>query len=137
MFWRSVSVRLCTRIPSFEYNQGIWVQQRSEEYFLRSVPFRHGLGIPALKAQGTCAIVVGILINRGFSMDTNSTNPILLAIPERFESERLIIRAPLLDDGPMVNAAVSVSIGELRPWMPWARTVPTGVAEQNIRRRAN
>jgi len=68
-------------------------------------------------------------------MDMNSTNPILLSIPERFESERLIIRAPLLDDGPMVNAAVSASIGELRPWMPWARTVPTEEQSEVISRQ--
>lgn len=68
-------------------------------------------------------------------MDMHSTNPILLAIPERFESERLIIRAPLLDDGPMVNAAVSASIGELRPWMPWARTVPTEEQSEVISRQ--
>ncbi|RJE88451.1 N-acetyltransferase [Paenibacillus sp. 1011MAR3C5] len=68
-------------------------------------------------------------------MDMKSTNPILLSIPERFESERLIIRAPLLDDGPLVNAAVQASIDELRPWMPWARTVPTEEQSEVISRQ--
>ncbi|REK74993.1 GNAT family N-acetyltransferase [Paenibacillus paeoniae] len=67
-------------------------------------------------------------------MDTHSTNPILLAIPERIESKRLIIRAPLLNDGPMVNAAVQGSIDELRPWMPWARHVPTEEQSEVISR---
>ncbi|MFF2885794.1 GNAT family N-acetyltransferase [Paenibacillus sp. NPDC057967] len=68
-------------------------------------------------------------------MDMKSTNPILISIPERFESERLIIRAPLLDDGPLVNAAVQASIDELRPWMPWARNVPTEEQSEVISRQ--
>ncbi len=53
------------------------------------------------------------------------TDPILLPIPESFESNRLIIRAPLLDDGKMVNEAIKESINELQPWMPWAKQIPT------------
>ncbi len=49
-------------------------------------------------------------------------------IPERFETERLLIRAPLPGDGRVVNDAIRESIDELRPWMPWARVVPS-VAE--------
>lgn len=52
-------------------------------------------------------------------------NPILLSIPESFESARLIIRAPLYGDGAAVNEAVIESREELWPWMPWARSVPT------------
>ncbi|MGO4107847.1 GNAT family N-acetyltransferase [Paenibacillus sp. YAF4_2] len=52
-------------------------------------------------------------------------NPILLSIPESFESTRLIIRAPLYGDGAAVNEAVIESREELWPWMPWAKSVPT------------
>jgi ribosomal-protein-serine acetyltransferase len=52
-------------------------------------------------------------------------DPILLPIPESFETKRLIIRAPLWEDGVMVNRAIKESIDELRPWMPWAQQIPT------------
>ncbi|USG64804.1 GNAT family N-acetyltransferase [Brevibacillus ruminantium] len=58
-------------------------------------------------------------------MKTNHTDPILLSIPESFESERLLIRAPLWGDGAAVNEAVRESVEELRPWMPWAEQIPT------------
>ncbi|WP_274365658.1 GNAT family N-acetyltransferase [Paenibacillus thermotolerans] len=56
-------------------------------------------------------------------------DPIMLQFPESFESERLIIRAPQWGDGLKVNEGVKESIKELRPWMPWAQSVPT--AEQS------
>lgn len=68
-------------------------------------------------------------------MVTNSINPILLSIPESFESKRLMIRAPLLDDGAMINAAIKNSIDELRPWMPWAQQVPTVEQSEVISRQ--
>lgn len=49
-------------------------------------------------------------------------------VPDRFETERLLIRAPQPGDGKAVNDAIRESIAELRPWMPWARVVPS-VAE--------
>ncbi|CDN43365.1 GNAT family N-acetyltransferase [Paenibacillus sp. P22] len=54
-------------------------------------------------------------------MKINDFDAILLSIPESFESERLLIRAPLRDDGAAVNEAVKESSEELRPWMPWAK----------------
>jgi RimJ/RimL family protein N-acetyltransferase len=48
------------------------------------------------------------------------TDPILRDFPEQFESERLLIRAPLPGDGAEIHAAITESLGELRPWMPWA-----------------
>ncbi len=48
------------------------------------------------------------------------TDPILRDFPERFESERLLIRGPLPGDGAEVHAAIEESLDELRPWMPWA-----------------
>ncbi|MBH5320465.1 GNAT family N-acetyltransferase [Paenibacillus sp. GSMTC-2017] len=58
-------------------------------------------------------------------MGTTNNDPNLLSIPESFESERLLIRAPLWGDGPAVHRAVVGSIEELRPWMPWAKNIPT------------
>lgn len=48
--------------------------------------------------------------------------------PDHFETERLLIRAPLPNDGRAVNAAISESLAELRPWMGWAQTAQS-VAE--------
>lgn len=53
------------------------------------------------------------------------SNPILLDIPEQFESNRLLIRAPRSGDGPALNEAVVESFNELRQWLPWAKTIPT------------
>lgn len=58
-------------------------------------------------------------------MEKTIVEPILLSFPESFESERLLIRAPLWGDGVMVNEAVQESLDELRSWMPWARSLPT------------
>ena len=48
------------------------------------------------------------------------TSPLLLHVPDSFESERLLIRAPQPGDGTEVHAAITESLAELRPWMPWA-----------------
>ncbi|TCM97910.1 RimJ/RimL family protein N-acetyltransferase [Paenibacillus sp. BK033] len=67
-------------------------------------------------------------------MSLTGMNPILMTIPESFESERLIIRAPLYGDGAAVNEAIIESIEELRPWMPWANKIPTiEESEINVR----
>lgn len=69
------------------------------------------------------------------NMNTIPTDPILLEISEGFESERLLIRAPLWGDGAAINEAVRESIEELRPWMPWAKNIPTiEASEAEIRR---
>lgn len=61
-------------------------------------------------------------------------NAVMRDFPDSFESERLVIRAPRFGDGADVNAAVRESIAELRPWMPWAKDVPTPEqSEENIR----
>ena len=53
------------------------------------------------------------------------TYALLLDIPERLESERLLLRAPQAGDAAMINAAVHESLDNLRPWMPWAAHAPT------------
>jgi len=50
-----------------------------------------------------------------------TTPPILREFPDHFESERLLIRAPRPGDGADVHPAISESLAELRPWMPWAQ----------------
>lgn len=68
-------------------------------------------------------------------MHANHVDPILLTIPEQIESKRLLIRAPLWEDGAMVNEAILESMEELRPWMPWAEQVPTvEQSEINLRK---
>lgn len=46
-------------------------------------------------------------------------HPILLDIPLRFETERLLLRCPQAGDGAAVNAAFLESFDELQPWFPW------------------
>lgn len=59
---------------------------------------------------------------------------ILFSIPESFETERLIVRAPEWGDGALLQEAVKESLEQLRPWMPWAKQVPTvEEAEVNVR----
>ena len=55
----------------------------------------------------------------------SQTDPILLDFPDEFESERLIIRAPRPGDGPALNEAITESLENLKPWMPWAQQAPS------------
>jgi RimJ/RimL family protein N-acetyltransferase len=64
------------------------------------------------------------------------TPPILLDIPERFESERLLIRAPRPGDGEALQEAIEESLAELRPWMPWADEHRTVDVSEAYARRA-
>ena len=52
-------------------------------------------------------------------------DPILIDVPERIETERLVMRPPRAGDGRVVNEAVCASQVELAPWLPWAGTAPT------------
>lgn len=62
-------------------------------------------------------------------------NPILLDIPESFETERLLIRVPRPGDGPALNAAILETFENLQPWMPWASQRPSvEKSEENSRR---
>lgn len=67
--------------------------------------------------------------------ESNDIDPLLISFPECFETERLLIRAPLLGDGATLNEAIAESIEQLRPWMPWAQQLPSVQdSEVNIRR---
>jgi RimJ/RimL family protein N-acetyltransferase len=63
-------------------------------------------------------------------------NPILLDIPDSFETDRLLIRVPRPGDGPALNEAVLETFDDLRPWMPWAAAEPPSIekSEENSRR---
>jgi RimJ/RimL family protein N-acetyltransferase len=50
---------------------------------------------------------------------------LLIDVPERIETPRLILRCPRRGDGAIVNAAVVSSQVELDPWLPWATAQPT------------
>jgi len=50
---------------------------------------------------------------------------LLEEVPERIETERLILRMPRGDDASALNVAVSESLLDLRVHMPWAQTAPT------------
>lgn len=50
---------------------------------------------------------------------------LLLNIPERIETKRLILRAVKSSDGPEVFEAAQESATELAQWMPWAHPAPT------------
>jgi RimJ/RimL family protein N-acetyltransferase len=52
-------------------------------------------------------------------------DPLLIDVPERIATERLLLRRPQPGDGALLNAAVCASLDELRPWMPWAQAAPT------------
>ena len=51
--------------------------------------------------------------------------PILLEVPDRLRTARLLLRPPRTGDGAIVNQAVVESAAELAPWMPWAVPTPT------------
>jgi RimJ/RimL family protein N-acetyltransferase len=62
--------------------------------------------------------------------------PILIEVPERLETERLILRAPRAGDGALVNEAICASQAELAPWMPWAGAPPSlAESEAHCRRQ--
>jgi RimJ/RimL family protein N-acetyltransferase len=63
--------------------------------------------------------------------------PIFLELPERIESERLIIAWPRPGDGATVNEANRETFAELERWMPWARTLPTAEESEEHARRSH
>lgn len=64
-----------------------------------------------------------------------SLKPLLVDVPERIETDRLILRCPQPGDGATVNAAICDSLDDLRPYMPWAQTAPTLDESEALARR--
>ena len=54
-----------------------------------------------------------------------SIDPLLIEVPTRIETARLVLRSPRRGDGAAVNAAVIASHHELDKWLPWAIDLPT------------
>lgn len=65
-------------------------------------------------------------------------NPVLLDIPDEFETERLLVRAPRPGDGAATNASVLETLDDLRRFpasMPWAmEDQPVEKTEEYARR---
>lgn len=51
-------------------------------------------------------------------------DPLLIDVPMRMETDRLVLRCPQPGDGPTLHAAQTESLDELRPWMHWAQLPP-------------
>ncbi len=67
---------------------------------------------------------------------TVTPHALLLEIPEKLESERLMLTASRAGQGAAVNEAVLESITYLKPWMPWARQPPTLEESEGFCRQA-
>jgi RimJ/RimL family protein N-acetyltransferase len=52
-------------------------------------------------------------------------DPLLIDVPLRIETQRLILRCPQPGDGAALNVAECETLGELLPWMPWAQQART------------
>lgn len=52
-------------------------------------------------------------------------DPLLLDFPDEIVTDRLVLRIPQLGEGKEVNEAIRESIEELKPWLDFAREVPT------------
>jgi ribosomal-protein-serine acetyltransferase len=52
-------------------------------------------------------------------------NPILLDLRMPIITPRLILRAPQIGDGAVINAAILETFDQLQPIMPWAKTKPS------------
>lgn len=53
----------------------------------------------------------------------------LLVLPDRLETERLVLRRWRVSDVAALRSAVDASDAHLRPWIPWMRDEPRTVAE--------
>ncbi len=65
------------------------------------------------------------------------TDPLLIDVPVRLQTERLVLRSPRPGDGAALNEAVVASLDELRPWMPWAQKAPTLAESEALARGAH
>ncbi len=48
-----------------------------------------------------------------------------IIVPEKIESERLILRSPTLSDAAVINHAILETWEPLHQWMPWAKQLPS------------
>lgn len=62
-------------------------------------------------------------------------DPVLVQVPERLDTPRLVLSCAQAGDGPAMNLAVNESLDHLRPWMNWAQQAPTLEQSEAIARR--
>ena len=60
---------------------------------------------------------------------------LLIEVPDRLETPRLLLLAPRAGLGPALNRAVLDAQAHLKPWMPWAHETPTVEQSEAIARR--
>jgi RimJ/RimL family protein N-acetyltransferase len=65
---------------------------------------------------------------------TGVEKPILLDLPDQFETERLVLKAPQIGDGKMINEAIRESHPELKPWLTWADPLPSPEKSEEMNR---
>jgi len=66
---------------------------------------------------------------------TAADDPILIEVPERLDTPRLVLLAPRAGFGPALNRAVLDAQEHLKPWMPWAHETPSVEQSEAIARR--
>jgi RimJ/RimL family protein N-acetyltransferase len=64
-------------------------------------------------------------------------DPLLIDVPERLQTARLVLRPPRAGDGAALNEAVCASLEALKPWMPWAQQAPSVDESEAIARGAH
>jgi RimJ/RimL family protein N-acetyltransferase len=62
-------------------------------------------------------------------------DPILIDVPERLETSRLLLLAPRAGLGATLNRAVLDAQEHLKPWMPWAHETPSVEQSEAVARR--
>ncbi|MBL0387776.1 GNAT family N-acetyltransferase [Tumebacillus sp. ITR2] len=70
-------------------------------------------------------------------MTTPKKPPILLDFPDRFETDRLLVRLPLPGDGQETYKAMMESMDELKPWMHFAHNNQTEEDVEQVIREAH
>ena len=63
-------------------------------------------------------------------------DPLLIDVPQRIETQRLILRCPRPGDGTALNEAECETLVELLPWMPWAQSARTPAESEIYCRRS-
>lgn len=62
-------------------------------------------------------------------------DPIMRDVPEQFDTERLLLRAPCVGDGAEMHDAIVESADHLRVWVPWAKPDITIDEEEALQRK--
>jgi RimJ/RimL family protein N-acetyltransferase len=64
-------------------------------------------------------------------------DPLLIDVPQRIETPRLILRCPRPGDGTALNEAECETLVDLLPWMPWAQSARTPAESEIYCRRSS